>query len=123
MQSLEIALPVALLVLSFCLKLLIDRTATLPFFIEAVLELPVDIAFLATSLVIAFTIGTPGMVKEGLFAFTLYVIGSIVVVLLWRRSRGFFEKEKLILSLLLAIVNYGISVAALVYSIGLVIRK
>ena len=123
MDILEIALPASLLILAFLLKLLIDRTASLPYFIEATLELPVDIAFLATSFIVAFTISTPPKVREGLFAFTIYVIGSIIVVFLWRRSRTYFEKQKLGASFTLAVMNYLACVSGLVFAVQLVIGR
>lgn len=120
---LEIALPISLLLLAFLLKLFIDRTATLPFFIEAVLELPVDIAFLSTAFVVAFTISFPSKVKEGLFSFTFYIIGSIIVVFFWRRSRMFFEREKFFKSGLLAIINYILCLMALLIAVFLLSGK
>ena len=120
MGILEIALPASLLALAFLLKLLIDRTATLPYFIQAILELPVDIAFLATSFIVAFTISTPEMVKEGLFAFAIYIICSVIVVLLWRRSVRLFESEYLKTSFALATVNYMICITGLVLGVAFV---
>jgi hypothetical protein len=63
------------------------------------------------------------MVKEGLFAFTLYILGTIAVMFFWRRSRGFFENQKLLFSLILTTINYVFSVFALIFSERLVSGK
>ena len=69
MSALEIWLPGCILVLAFVLKLFVDRVAGVPDFIAALIELPVDIAFLAISLVAAFTISpsTSPTVPSGRF--------------------------------------------------------
>ena len=93
MNQLEIILPIALLALEFVLKLFIDRSATLPVLIRSVLELPVDISFLATSLIVAFTILSPSNSEEGLVRFVIYLIGTVLVIFGWRRSVAFFEQD------------------------------
>ena len=106
MDYIEIALPLALLFLAFLLKLLIDRSADRPMLGAAILELPVDIIFLSISLIVAFTISNPSNIKEGLFSFVVYIIISIFVVFLWRRSVSAFESNQYILCPILAGINY-----------------
>ena len=61
-----IALPAALLFVAYLLRLLVDHQVSLADLIEATIELPVEIAFLATSFVVAFTISTPLRVRESI---------------------------------------------------------
>lgn len=112
-------LPGAILFLAFILKLFIDRTVTLPDFIFAVFELPVDIAFLATTFVAAFIITNDGDVSSGVLSFIGYIIGSVFVVVLWRRSRLFFEHDKLLISGLVAASSYLMCGFGLIYAVGL----
>lgn len=49
-------LPIILLILSFIIKFAINRKCSLPYFVVAILELPVDIMFLASSMVISYNI-------------------------------------------------------------------
>lgn len=84
-----------------------DHPVSLADLIEATIELPVEIAFLATCFVVAFTISTPLRVNESLLMFTIYIIGCIVVVFLWRRSLKDLEKERLRMSFALVVANYS----------------
>ena len=121
MTHLQIILPAALLALAFVLKLCIDREATAPVLILALLELPVDMTFLSSTFIISYTIGVNGDKELGLIFFIAFLIGTIVVILLWRRSIRFFDSDKLIKSSLLGTLNYLISVSAIVSSVNLVI--
>lgn len=120
MNSLEISLPVVLLVLAFLLKLLIDRASTAPIFIQSLMELPVDIAFLAMSFVIAYTINAGEKAGEGLLLFLIYVISSIVIVFFWRRSNSFFESDSYIWVGCLTSVNYLASISGVYIAVNLV---
>jgi len=121
MTHLQIILPAALLALAFVLKLCIDREATAPVLIQALLELPVDMTFLSSTFIISYTIGTNGDKELGLILFIAYLIGTILVILLWRRSIRFFDSDRLTASSLLGMLNYLISVSAIVLSVNLVI--
>ena len=120
MNSLEIWLPVVLLVLAFLLKLLIDRASTAPIFIQSLMELPVDIAFLAMSFVIAFTINAGGRAGEGLLYFLTYIICSIVLVFFWRRSNSCFERDNYLMVGVLTSLNYFASITGVYMAINLV---
>ncbi|MDW0358388.1 hypothetical protein Q8G38_03570 [Halomonas venusta] len=120
MNSLEISLPVVLLVLAFLLKLLIDRASTAPVFIQSLMELPVDIAFLAMSFVIAYTINAGNKAGEGLLYFLIYIVCSIVIVFFWRRSNSCFEKDSYVMVGVLTSINYLASIAGVYMAINLV---
>ncbi len=122
MTGLEIALPASLIFLSFLLKLFIDRSTTAPVLIKSLYELPVDMTFLAMSLIIAYTIGSKESPSEGLFYFIIYTIGAIIIVFLWRRSIKCFEENKTVVSGVLAVINYSLSLFGIYISIKLVMR-
>jgi len=121
MTALEIALPASLMVLAFLLKLFIDRSTTAPVLIKSLYELPVDMAFLAMSLIVAFTIGSKDNPSKGLLYFILYTVGAIFVVFLWRRSIKYFEENKNTISGFLAALNYSGTLLGAYISIKLVI--
>lgn len=121
MTGLEIALPASLMILAFLLKLLIDRSTTAPVLVKSLYELPVDISFLAMSLIIAYTIGGKADTSRGLFFFIIYIIGAILVVLLWRRSIKCFEANRTIISAFLALINYSATLVGAYISIRLII--
>ena len=120
---LQFAIPGSILVLAFVLKLVVDRRATLPDFIFALLELPVDVAFLATWFVGGAVLSRHSNMPECLIAFVCYVIGSIIVVTLWRRSSYSFENDKQLLSFMLGSVSYLICVSGLVYAVSIISGK
>ena len=116
-----IVLPVVLLMLSFLLKLLIDRSATVPTLIRSVFELPVDIAFLSISFVIAYTLYPLENRSDGLVYFVVYLVAAVIVVFLWRRSGKLYDQSRYILAGVLAILNVALCVTGLVFSIQLLL--
>lgn len=120
MSSLEIALPATLLVLAFLLKLMIDRSSTAPLLIQSLIELPVDIAFLAMSFLIAYTINAGEKVSEGLLLFLIYIVCSILIVFFWRRSSAMFDDDKLVVTGVLTSINYAASISGIYIAINLV---
>ena len=119
MPWIEIALPGVLLLAKFLVKLVVDRSATLPDFISAILALPVDIIFLSASLLAGHVISSPNSLKEGLVLFIGCICLSLVVVLLWRRSDGHFTKDRYIAAAALGLLNIGAATATLVYALSL----
>lgn len=119
MPWIDIALPGALLLTKFILKLIIDRSATLPDFISAILALPVDIVFLSASLLAGYVISSPSDIKGGLVLFVGCICLSLVVVFLWRRSDGQFTKDKYVAAGALGLLNMGVATATLAYSLSL----
>ncbi|MNL34636.1 hypothetical protein D3C87_1566190 [compost metagenome] len=107
--SLEILLPGVVLVLSFLMKVVVDRQASIPDFIHSSLELPVDIIFLAISMMIAFIISPQGDKTVGLTLLLVYVCVGIVAVVLWRRSSFYFAGKKHIPTFCWAGINYVIT--------------
>lgn len=118
MGNLEIIMPVIILVVSFLLKLLIDRSITLNDLIVSGLELPVDILFVALSLIVGFTLAPNNDVKEGLLWFSSYIAIGVFIVFLWRRSTALYTQQKNYY--IFALLNYIFSLSAIVISINLI---
>lgn len=116
----KILLPSILLFMAFVLKLVVDQKAELPDLIRAVLALPVDIVFLATSLVVGFTIASPQRLNQGIPLFTGYLLVAVVHVLLWRRSERLFLADNFRWTIILSLVNYILCSIGLFYAVQLV---
>lgn len=112
-----VLLPTAIVGLAFLLKLVVDRTAAVPDMVLALLELPVDIAFLALSFLAGAVISMPTAAADGLVLFIGYVVGSVLVVVLWRRSHRAFLEERWRHTTVQALLNYVLCVTALVVAI------
>lgn len=122
MEHLELILPVALLFLSFLLKLMIDRSVKAPIAIKAICELPVDMIFLSISFLIAFIISGGENRNDGLLYWIIYLILSIGIVFLWRRSISIYEKGENKSWLVLLSVNLFVTLICLIISINLLIN-
>lgn len=121
MSIAEYGLPVALLILIFLCKLLIDRRISLADFIVSVLEFPQSIAILGVSLIIAFTVLSTENVHKGLVLFVVYLILTIIIVFLWRRAEKNFYGNRVIRTLFLGCLSYSLCVPALLYSINIIV--
>ena len=119
MLWIEIALPGVLLLTKFLLKLVVDRSATLPDLVSAVLALPVDIVFLSASLLAGYAISSTTNVKHGLPLFIACLCLSLLIVLVWRRSEEQFTRDKYWSTAILGLMNIVISGTTLVYSLSL----
>jgi hypothetical protein len=115
----QVALPAALLGMSFLLKLFVDRTTGVPELVQALLELPVSVIFLATSFIAAFIIANPSCLPKGLVYFPIFVCVAILAVFLWRRSIRLFDEDRFVWSTFLAVLNYTICGYALILSVNL----
>lgn len=119
MPWIEIALPGVLLFTKFLVKLVVDRSVTLPDFISAILALPVDIVFLSASLLAGYVISSHGNVKEGLAIFTGCICLSLIIVFFWRRSDGLFTKDRYLSAALVGLLNFGIATSTLLGSLSI----
>jgi len=112
----SIILPVALLVLSFMVKMSIEREVDLPKALQSLIELPTDIMFLSSSLIIAYILINASDVGNGLLWFIGCVVLSIIVVVLWRKAESQLVKKSWN-ALWLSIVSYLFAVPTLVLAI------
>lgn len=119
MGWIEFALPGALLLTKFLLKLFVDRAATAADAISAVLALPVDIVFLAASLLAAYALTSSENLSFGLVLCLLCICLSLLVVVLWRRSETQFTRDQRWRSFGIGLCNILLSASALIYSMNL----
>jgi uncharacterized membrane protein YczE len=120
MVYLDYILPIALLVLAFLLKLFVDRSASLPVVIAAAFELPVDVAFLSMSFVVAYTLYSPGNVEPGLTRLLIYLIVTIFIIVGWRRAETLFERDRHWPSAFIFVACITASVLGLAITISLI---
>lgn len=117
----DIVLPVILLVLAFFLKLSVDREVDIPNTIYALLELPVDVLFLATSFIVAFTIAAkPPETTLGFMYFGSYLLSAAVTVFVWRKACRCFEGGHIKTTLCISMLNYVFCATALVRAIQMI---
>lgn len=120
-MSASVALPGIILLLAFFLKLAIDREVDIPNSVYALLELPVDVLFLSTSFIAAYTISAaPPDNQTGFIYFGSYLLVAAIVVFCWRKACKLFESGHHGWMFTLSTVNYILSAACLVRSIQLV---
>ncbi len=117
MAWIHISLPGTILALKFLLKLFVDKSATWTDGVGAVLALPVDVLFLATSLVAARVIASPDYAKDGLILFIIFIGLAVLAVVFWRRSDSFFIADRHGRCALAATVNFLMSFGALVVAV------
>lgn len=117
-SMLEFFLPILLLILAFLFKFLIDQSASLPLFIKATLEFPVDIAFLALSFIVAYSIASQEDSNIGLLMFIVYLICIFLIVFSWRRAEKFFREDNQRWAWGLFTLNMLVSILGLVISIN-----
>jgi hypothetical protein len=119
MEKLELILPIALLFLSFLLKLMVDRSVEKPTAIKAFCELPVDMIFLSISFLIAYILADDKKQTQGLLIWIIYLILAIGIVFVWRRCVLYYDKGDTKSWLTLLFMNLFVTIACLVFSIGL----
>lgn len=120
MEHLDIILPGLLVLIAFLLKLLIDEIVDITSTIQAVIELPVDVIFLALTFSVAFTLTNVENQLQGLFYGFLGFVISIIVILLWKKTKKLF----LIGSkwwIFLVLLNLSITGLTVVKAVNLVI--
>ncbi|MBK8089393.1 MAG: hypothetical protein IPK31_16450 [Chitinophagaceae bacterium] len=106
MEHIELILPIAILILSFLLRLAIDRSVEAPILLKAIYELPVDIVFLALSFLAAHAISLTTSKNDALFYCFVITIISILNVIIWRRSIKLYDGGSIGWSIFLTAINY-----------------
>ena len=122
MEHLNIILPGLLVLIAFLLKLVVDRSVEIPNTIQAIIELPVDIVFLALTFSVAFTLTSVENQANGLFYGFVGFAFAIVVVLLWKKTQKFFISGSK-WWILLIFLNLSLSGYAVIKSVELVISS
>ena len=121
MEHLDLILTIVLLGLAFILKLSVARPVDVPDIIQALVELPVDIIFLAISFGVAFTIAEKNNTGKGLFYSFVFIFLAVIVVMLWRLSIKFFT-QKSRKWIVVFMINVGISCLCLFQSTKVLLR-
>jgi hypothetical protein len=140
----EFILPVILLALSFLIKLFIERETNINKYVMALLEFPVDIMFVSASLIITYSTYSTLFYKEkvaelvikgaesptvektlekvsespelGYIMFIIYLLLTIIVSALWRKSEKFYSLNKNWSTISLNFLGYLISIGSLIYA-------
>lgn len=111
-------LPVLLLGLSFIVKLSIERTVDLPKATMSIIELPTDMMFLSSSLIVAYIISNPSNAIYGLLLLLLCIVLSIFVILLWRKTEYLYAKKSW-WALLTSMSGFLVSIPAVFFTVYL----
>ena len=114
----SIILPVGLLLLSFLIKMSIEREVDLPKALMSLVELPTDIMFLSSSLVIAYILSNKNQLENGLLGFVGCLILSVLVVLIWRKAEAKLAAQSWA-AFWLSLISYVIAIPVLVISISI----
>ena len=118
MSNLELFLPIAILILSFLLKLAIDQTIDGTALITSLYELPVDIIFLALSFLAGDAIATKGTKDDELSYCICITIIAIINVIVWRKALKLFFKGYFFWSVVCTAINYFGTIIILYKVIG-----
>jgi hypothetical protein len=118
-KYLEIILPSAVLLMSFLLKMCVGRPLSVATFIDSLIELPIDAAFLAISFLIAYIITSALHTNLGIALFMIYICATILVIIGWRGSIMFFDKKRFMITIILTVACFAASATGLIVSINL----
>lgn len=121
MEHLDIILPIVLVVIAFLLKLVVDRNVDVPSTIQAFIELPIDLMFLAMTFAVAATLSNEQIQNKGLLCSFIGIVIAIIVVLITKKCLKCFLSKKTIWWIALFLINILISSYGVVYSVGLLV--
>jgi hypothetical protein len=123
-NAIEFVLPAALLILKFCMKLWIDKSANWVDFLRALLAFPIDVAFLALSFGSALIYGLPagvlnsGSLKKILTYVVLAVTVCAAVTFCCRQADDAFVNKRHFKMLVCGSAALFCSVVTLLYSLN-----
>jgi len=125
LKSIEIILPITLVIIRFILKLYVDRSVTVTMIIKSLYELPVDIIFLAIFFIAAFTVSSEEYAREGVLYCFIFIILILISIILWRHSTRCLENAdniNTIFSAFIFLINACGTSFCLIYSFSLLLR-
>lgn len=114
----SIILPIILLLLAFAIKMTVNRPVDIPRLLQSVIELPADVMFLASSLIIGAILSKKVDTGGGLMVFIIYLLVTFLVVICWRQSDDQIIKKSWN-AMWISSIGYILSSACLVISIFL----
>ncbi|EJG0664861.1 hypothetical protein C4G29_RS22635 [Vibrio parahaemolyticus] len=115
----EVGLPIFLMILAFTLKLFVGKNTTAADFIQAIIELPIDVMFLALSFLAAFIMTHTGQIQREMLAFLAFIVSAIVIVAFSKKAVIAFEDDKVLKPITFSLVNYGLSLGSVICSLTL----
>lgn len=115
----EVGLPVFLMILAFSLKLFVGKNTSIADFVQAIIELPADVMFLAMSFLAAFIMTHNGQTQREMLVFLAFVISAIVIVAFSKKAIIAFEDDKLLKPVIFSSINYGLSLGSIICSLTL----
>jgi hypothetical protein len=122
MDYFDILLPFILLLFASLLKLAIDQAIDNTNSIEALCELPVDMQFLAISVLIVYLTSNSPDIRKGLSYCLAYFILAVLAVIIWRKSVKMFEnKNNWFIALL--VINFAFAFVELLQSTRILLHK
>lgn len=119
MDHLGTILPTLLVVLAFSYKIVVDKRFTLPDFIERLIEMPVEIVFLAGGFLIAFVLQDAANHEFGLLCLFLGIFVTMFVFILSKRAQEEFLRDNTRRCASLAIFSFLPSLFTYVFSVNL----
>ena len=99
------------------MKFSVARPVTRITALESVFELPVDIMFLALSLLAGGIITQIIDAIDGFVTCVIFISITIIVCLLWRQSQNLLTQERIAVSATFCIIGYSFSIACIMWSI------
>ncbi|MFY0405681.1 hypothetical protein [Solicola sp. PLA-1-18] len=110
--------PALILAYKFAMRVMIDKEVSFPDFIKQLLSLPIDISFLAVSLVAGLLVVTQDVDERDLALLVASMIVGAVAVFLSRRSDRFFTESRIGMLFVPLTINLFITVGLLVYIVS-----
>ncbi|MCU8238606.1 hypothetical protein M2G88_21570 [Vibrio vulnificus] len=115
----EVGLPIFLMILAFTLKLFVGKNTSAADFIQAIIELPIDVMFLALSFLAAFIMTHTGQTQREMLVFLAFIVSAIVIVAFSKKAVIAFEDDKVVKPVTFSLINYGLSLGSVICSLTL----
>lgn len=121
MQHLEWVLPSLLLLIAFGYKVVIDTRFGLADCIERLLEMPIEIIFLAGSFLIAFILKDAENQLFGFYALLVGILASLFVYVVSNRAKEAFLSDEYVRCGGLALASFAPAAYIFQFSVGLLL--
>jgi hypothetical protein len=114
-------LPALILSLKFFAKWLIGERPSIIRFWQSLLQLPVDIGFLAISLLVALIVAPKGSAFMPFVVFLIYVILVLISVAFWKLSPEDVSRRSVVVAAVVLMFNVTLTGTMLAFSIRLLV--
>lgn len=118
LNNMSIVVPFVQLFVSLLFKMMVDRSVTLAIFAESLLELPVEMKFLAIGFFASFAIAPQGEASLGFLLVIVFLLTSMITTLLARRAKNYLASSNHFICVSLTMLNFVISFLVLSYGIA-----